>query len=294
MFVTTVVGGRERPALPFGRTLDLPGRGSTFVRDAAGPAGAPVVMLLHGWSATADLNWHPTFGPLSRHFRVLAMDHRGHGRGLRHPGPFRLEDCADDVAAVADQLGVERMIVVGYSMGGPIAQLLWRCRPDLVDGLVLCSTGASFASTARLRALFTMAGGLAGTRASGTVGTLAGSALGVMSRWTSRRGEVAWGVDEIALHDWASLIEAGHRIGRYDARGWIGGIDVPTAVLVTDHDEVVPTTHQLHLGDAIAGATVRRLAGGHHTCVTDPERFVPELVAACREVGERRAYALAG
>ena len=48
-------------------------------------------MLLHGWSATADLNWHPSFGPLSRHFRVLAIDQRGHGRGLRPDGPFRLE-----------------------------------------------------------------------------------------------------------------------------------------------------------------------------------------------------------
>ena len=97
------------------------------------------------------------------------MDHRGHGRGLRDDRPFRLEDCADDVAAVADQLGIERMIVVGYSMGGPIAQLLWRRHSALVDGLVLCSTGAAFASTPRLRALFRVAGGLSATGASAAV-----------------------------------------------------------------------------------------------------------------------------
>jgi 3-oxoadipate enol-lactonase len=293
MFVTTVVGGRERPALPFGRTVELPGRGTTFVRESSGPVGAPTVMLLHGWSASADLNWHPTFGPLSRHFRVVAMDHRGHARGLRHDGPFRLVDCADDVAAVAEQLGIERMIVVGYSMGGPIAQLLWARHPHLVDGMVLCSTGASFASTPRLRALFTVAGGLASTRASAPVGTLAASALGAVSRWTSRRGDMAWGMGQIAMHDWQKLIEAGHEIGRYDARAWVGTITVPAAVLVTTHDEVVPPRHQLHLAEQLPNVSVHRLDGGHHLCVTDPDRFVPALVGACADVADRCELAVA-
>ena len=289
MFVTTVVGGRDRPALPFGRVMELPGRGTTFLRDLAGPRDAPVVMLLHGWSATADLNWHPCFGPLSRHFRVLAMDHRGHGRGLRDDRPFRLEDCADDVAAVAHQLGIERMIVVGYSMGGPIAQLLWRRHASLVDGLVLCSTGAAFASTPRLRALFRVASGLSATGASAAVSSLANGALGAVGRINGRRGDVPWGVEQIAMHDWRRLIEAGHRIGRYDARAWIGSISVPTTVVATTDDDVVPPTQQLALAAAIPDATLRELATGHHGCVTDPDRFVPLLVDACLEVADRVA-----
>lgn len=294
MFVTTVVGGRERPALPLGRTLELPGRGTTFVREASGPAGAPTVMLLHGWSATADLNWHPAFGPLSRRFRVVAMDHRGHGRGLRSADPFRLADCADDVAAVSEQLGIGRMIVVGYSMGGPVAQLLWRHHPHLVEGLVLCSTGAAFASTPKLRALFSLAGGLSATRASAAVGSMAGSACGAVSRWTGKRGDAGWGMEQIARHDWQRLIEAGHEIGRYDARSWIGSVRVPTAVVVTNHDEVVPVRQQLDLAARLPGASVRRIDGGHHTCVIDPERFVPTLLDACTDVATRRDLALAG
>ena len=289
MFLTTVVGGRDRPALPFGRVMELPGRGTTFVRDLAGPPEAPVVMLLHGWSATADLNWHPCFGPLSRHFRVLAMDHRGHGRGLRSDESFRLEDCADDVAAVADALDIERMIVVGYSMGGPIAQLLWRRHPALVDGLVLCSTGAAFASTQRLRALFRVAGGLSATGAAGPVDSLARGALGAVTRLNGRRGDVPWGVEQIAQHDWRRLIEAGRQIGSYDARTWIGSVSVPTAVVATTEDEVVPPAQQLALAEAIPAATLRRLATGHHGCVTDPQQFVPVLVDACLEVAERVA-----
>src|SRR5436309_15731104 len=123
------------PALPPGRRRELPGRGTTFVRDLAGPPGAPVLVLLHGLSATADLNWFPSFFPLGRHFRVLAIDHRGHGRGIRSARRFRLSDCADDVAALADVLEIDRFIPVGYSLGGPVAQLLWKRHPDRVAGL---------------------------------------------------------------------------------------------------------------------------------------------------------------
>jgi 3-oxoadipate enol-lactonase len=246
-----------------------------------------VVILLHGWSATADLNWHPYFDTLAMHFRVIALDHRGHGRGIRHESPFLLEDCADDVAALARVLGVDRPIVVGYSMGGAIAQLLWRRHPDLVGGLVFCSTSAAFGSTARLRLLFRAAGGVSAVRASGTVSTVANSAIGVVARWNGLRRETTWGIDELARHDWGKLVEAGHQLGRYDARSWIDTISVPTTVIATMNDEVVATRHQISLAQSIPDATLRHLPGGHHRCVTHPERFSSMLVGACREVAAR-------
>ena len=96
------------------------------MRELPGPPGAPVVILLHGWTATADLNFFTCYSALGEHFRVVALDHRGHGRGIRSSRPFRLSDCADDVAALADVLGIATFIPVGYSMGGTIAQLMWK------------------------------------------------------------------------------------------------------------------------------------------------------------------------
>src|SRR5262245_42930220 len=90
----------ERPAVPRGRHVWLADRGKTFIRELAGPAGAPTLVLLHGWTATADLNWWASYAPLAEHFDVVAIDHRGHGRGVRAAEPFRLEQCADDVAAL--------------------------------------------------------------------------------------------------------------------------------------------------------------------------------------------------
>ncbi|MEZ5166987.1 MAG: alpha/beta fold hydrolase [Acidimicrobiales bacterium] len=123
-----------RPPLPPGRRVELPGRGVALVREIPGPtADAPVVVLLHGWTVTAALNWFRVYAPLAEHARVVSLDHRGHGAGIRSSRPFRLEDAADDAVALADVLGIDRFVVAGYSMGGPISQLVWRRHPDRVQ-----------------------------------------------------------------------------------------------------------------------------------------------------------------
>src|SRR5579862_4378829 len=130
--------------LPPARTVHVKGRGEFFVRDSglSDPnADRPAVMLLHGWMATADLNWVGAYGDLiEAGYRVLAIDHRGHGRGLRPLVRFRLVDCAADAAAVLRTIGVAPALVVGYSMGGAIAQLVARDHPDVPSGIVLSGT----------------------------------------------------------------------------------------------------------------------------------------------------------
>ena len=54
--------------------------------------------------------------------------------------PFTLEDCADDAAALLDQIGAARVIVVGYSMGGPVGALFARRYPGRVQALVMQAT----------------------------------------------------------------------------------------------------------------------------------------------------------
>ncbi|NIR39466.1 MAG: alpha/beta fold hydrolase, partial [Actinobacteria bacterium] len=149
-----------RPALPPGRRVELPGRGATFVREVDGPAGAPVVFLLHGWTVTAALNWFRVYEPLHHHVRVVSLDVRGHGRGIRSRARFTLEDVADDVVALADVLGIDTFAVAGYSMGGPIAQLVWHRRRDRVTGLVLCATFAGPSADPRERIALRSVGSL--------------------------------------------------------------------------------------------------------------------------------------
>jgi 3-oxoadipate enol-lactonase len=271
--------------LPPGRTVELPGRGGFFVREISGPPAAPTVLLLHGVTLTADLNWFGVFGSLGRHFRVVAPDLRGHGR-TRWRGQFRLTDCADDMAALAGALDLDRMIVVGYSMGGLVAQLLWQRHRRLVDGLVLCATARNFRGS-REEGLMSLS--LMGfTRAMrfnpflplmGS-GVLASAILGQVHDGGLR----SWAHSEMERTSLATTSDAFDEVARFTSHQWIGTVDVPSAVLITLGDHVVPVSRQRRLAAAIPGASVHQLEGDHGVCVDGPDRFAATLLAACRSV----------
>jgi 3-oxoadipate enol-lactonase len=270
------------PLLPPGREIELPGRGITFYREAVGPPGAPALLLLHGWTATADLNWFRCYGPLARSFRVVALDHRGHGRGIRSAAPFRLDDCADDAAALCETLGIHRAIAVGYSMGGPIAMLAWRRHPELVAGLVLGATAGGFSATTEERRNFL---GLAGLAALARV-TPPAARNWLAARMIEGRGKAPtpWVMRQLQRHDWTALLEAGAEIGRFDSLAWLGEIDVPVAQLLTENDHVVPLWRQEKLLAGLPAARSWRVHAPHDAVVSAPEEFLPALEDACRWV----------
>ncbi len=267
--------------------IDLGRHGKTTVRDIPGPPGATPVMLLHGLGATARLNWGPSFRPLAEHFRVLGLDHRGHGGGLR-TRRFRLEQCADDAAAAARARGAWRFIAVGYSMGGPIASLAWRRHPDRVAGLVLCATARHFmprhvARAARLT--LPAAAALARLAPSASHDRLLQRMLARIEHPELRERVYR----EFAGHDPSSVIQAGRALSGFSSHDWIGSVDVPTAVIVTTRDDMVPPDRQRKLAASIPGAEVFEVEGDHGACVARADRFVPALVAACRSVERRIA-----
>lgn len=277
--------------IPRGRKIVLRQRGTTFVRVAKGPPSAPAVVLLHGWYATAALNWFQVFGPLSQHFRVLAPDLRGHGRGIRSRRRFTLADCADDVAETLVALDAEPAIVVGYSMGGPVAQLLWRRHPELVRGLVLCATGADFFPGNRERYAFAaMAQILAGTTRLGAVvgwlpGVIARQVLNAPPGRPGQREMAAWGRSEMSKHSPRHLLEAGHALATYSSRPWIHEVDVPTTVLVTTRDTAVQPEAQFRMATSIPGAHVSLIDDGHVACISPV--FGRQVTDACLDVACR-------
>lgn len=269
---------------PPGRHLEVPGRGTTFIRELKGPPGAPTLMLLHGLGATGGLNWLLSFRALSERFHVVALDLRGHGRGFAARRRFRLSDCAEDVVAVADALGCERIVPVGYSMGGPIATLVWHRAPTRVSGLVLCATARSFGSRSgqrRARALAPLASAWSRVLPANLRRSLARPLYGLTVRNEAVRDFV---LQEQRQTDPAALLEAAYALRRFSSHEWIARIDVPTAVLVMEQDRLVPPSRQQGLADAIPGARVHRLAAGHLACAERPDLFVPALVDACGAV----------
>ncbi len=116
-------------------------------------------------------------------------------------------------------------------------------------------------------------------------------ALGACRSWSTLVSGGWWGYEQVVRHDWAQIIEAGRQTLRFDSRPWLATTTVPTAVIATDNDDLVPHARQLALAAAIPGATLRVIGGGHTACTEAPGLFVPALLEACLEVTARAAAA---
>jgi pimeloyl-ACP methyl ester carboxylesterase len=286
--------------LPPARLVAVQGHGELFVREAPGPGGtdAPTILLLHGWMFPSDLNWFTSYGPLSQVGRVIALDHRGHGRGTRPSTPFRLVDCADDAAALIRHLDAGPVIVVGYSMGGPIAQLLWQRHPELVRGMVLCATSATFSDSPRMRWVWKGMGALQlGLRILPRMwleslahkqaeGTLPIRITRMISSDTPGhlRDLFPWIISELDRGSAEDIAEAGRELGRHDARGWLGTVDVPTAVVITERDQLVPLRWQRDLAALIPGCATFSVPLDHDAPGAGADVFVPALIESVRTV----------
>jgi 3-oxoadipate enol-lactonase len=264
--------------LPPARTVQVKGRGEFFLRDTGGEG--PTVMLLHGWMASADLNWHGAYDDLAAAgYRVLAIDHRGHGRGLRPLNPFRLADCAADAAAVLRELAVTPAVVVGYSMGGAIAQLVARDQPDVVGGLVLSGTAQHWQDPQTRRFW----------RAMGALGlALSVSPRPLLKAFFRRAGlaesdRTAWLQSEIMRHSARDIAEAGRELGRFDSRPWLADLQVRSAVVLTSRDEAVSPRKQHELATALS-SEIFEVPITHLQITTAARRYNPALLQAIASV----------
>ncbi len=267
--------------LPPGRIVHVPGRGEFFLRDSGGEG--PAVLLLHGWMFPSDLNWFPVYDALAAEgYRVLAMDHRGHGRGLRTSESFRLRDCAGDAAALVRHLGCEPVTAVGYSMGGPIAQLMARDHPREVAAIVLCATALDW-SDPYLKAFWRT---MAGLRL--LLGLLPNAYWASLLRASGipASPQRTWTAAELSRGNARDIADAGRELGRHDASGWIGTLRMPAAVVMTTRDRQVRPRKQRRLVEALGGVPVFEVADDHFAVTTSQEAFRRALLGALGAVGE--------
>jgi 3-oxoadipate enol-lactonase len=275
--------------LPSGCLVHVHGLGEFFVRDS-GPAdqpgapGRPAVLLLHGWMFASDLNWWPVYDTLiARGYRMVALDHRGHGRGLRTPKPFTLADCSHDAARVVAELGCGPVTAVGYSMGGPVAQLMARDHPEAVHALVLCATSRDWQDLYlklfwRSMALLRLVFGLFPTGAWNSLLRAAGLPPSPQRTWLAA---------ELSRGSARDIAEAGRELGRYDARAWIEDLRVPAAVVLTTRDRQVPARKQRKLARALRARTFE-VRGDHLAVSTRQDEFRVALLAALDAVSPVR------
>ncbi len=274
------------PPLPTPTRVELPGRGTTDVLEYEGPPDAPTLVLLHGWTSTAAVNWFNVLAPAAERYRVVAPDLRSHGRGPRGRGRATLAQCADDVAALVTALDIHRPIIAGYSLGGVLAQLAWKRHRRAVGGLVLCASATHFDVNVREHARFL--GLEVSWRLARPVPDRISRdvALMIFDRLYGSEGFQRWVNRVVSTHHWPDVLALGAELGHFDSRPWVGEVDVPAASVVTVGDTYVPPPRQLELALA-TGASVHYVAGDHSVCLSDRDRFLEPFLQACHDVESR-------
>ncbi|MGX4735047.1 3-oxoadipate enol-lactonase [Kitasatospora griseola] len=261
------------------RTAVTTGDGVRLAHRFDGDESKPVLLLSN--SIGTDLHmWDGQVPALTEHFRVLRYDARGHGASDVPSGPYSLDRLGRDAVELLDALGLQRVHVLGLSLGGIVAQWLAIHVPERVDRLVLSNTAAH---------------------------------LGPASRWDRPIAELLEAPDmrataETFLRNWfpAAMLEEGDEtvegfrrtllatrregvagswaaVRDFDLRRTAALIASPTLVIAGEHDTVTSAAHGEELAATVPGARFTVLPTVHLANVERPAEFLDAVVAFLRE-----------
>ncbi|HEV2055291.1 MAG TPA: alpha/beta fold hydrolase [Methylomirabilota bacterium] len=242
-----------------------------------GPSGAPVVTLTHPLGVTLAL-WDDHVAALTKGYRVLRYDVRGHGGSEIPPGPYTLEQMADDLFDLLDSLGIAETHFVGVSMGGLIGMTAALTRPSRIRSLVLCDTTACYRPGVRPMWEDRM-------RVAENEGMTAALVDRTMAIWftdafRTKRPEVVERIaDMLRKSDPRGYAASIRAIGFVDLSERVRAIRCPTLVVVGEQDPGTPPAMARVIHERIVGSELLVLPGAMHCAVVeDADRFLAALV----------------
>lgn len=209
----------------------------------SGRADGPVVVLSNSLGATWAM-WDANLAEWEQHFTVVRYDTRGHGRSPAPPGPYTIDDLTDDVIALLDHLGLDRVHFVGLSMGGMTGMRLAARAPERIDRLALLCTGA------RLEPAQLWTDRAATVRAEGAQAV----AETVVRRWFTAdrhdelRAEAEKMVGSTSKEGYAACCEL---IATMDLRPDLPSISAPTLAIAGADDPATPPHHLEHIASTV-------------------------------------------
>ena len=233
-----------------------------------GPAAAPVVMLSNSLGATLSM-WTSQVAPLSRGFRVLRYDTRGHGLSAAPPGPYAIEDLGRDVVELLDALKIQGTHFCGISMGGVIGLWLGIHAASRMDRLVVCN------SAARVGTIDAWNSRMAAVRGDG----MQAVAPGLMERWFTadfRATNVAIveSVRQMVLQAPVDgYLACCAAVRDVDLREQVAEIKAPTLIISGASDAVTPPAEGKFLAGNIPGARYVELEAAHLSNVEAATKF---------------------
>jgi len=268
------------------RTVSLHGHRIAYRMAGEGPA----VLLVHGMAGSSR-TWREVMPCLAEECQVIAPDLLGHGESDTPPGDYSLGGFAAMLRDLLGALDVERVTVVGQSLGGGVAMQLAYQHPELVERLVLvCSGGLGREVNWMLRALaFPGAEYVAPlifpafVRSLGDGVAHAAARLGVRAPRAGEMWEAYASLTDPAhraafLRTLRAVIEFGGQAVSATDRLYLAA-EMPTLIVWGDADPIIPVSHAYAAHDAIAGSRLAILEGvGHFPQTEEPERLTRLLL----------------
>jgi 3-oxoadipate enol-lactonase len=241
-----------------------------------GARDAPVLVLSSSLGTTLEL-WDANVVTLASRHRVLRYDHRGHGRSPAPPGPYTVDELADDVLELLDEHGLDRVAFCGISLGGAVGMALARRAPERLERLALCCTAARFGEPEmweeRARTV----------RADGPEAIVDA----VLARWFTpafheRRPDVIarFRATFVATprEGYAACCDA---LAGWDFRDELASLRVPTLAVAAEHDPSTPPALLVEIAEGIPGATLVVLPDAAHLVnVEQAEAFTATILEA--------------
>ena len=238
--------------------------------------GQPLV-LISGLGYTL-WQWRRMAPLLADHFQVITFDNRGVGQSDKPVGPYSAQLLAADTAGLLDVLGVEKAVVMGHSMGGFIAQAMALGFPHKLDKLILCSTNFGgprhVPTTQEAMKILTDVTADAMTRFKN------GLAVSTAPGWAEKNPEMVeeWTKWRLVnpIHPAAYQAQLAIGLSLYPEaaafEGRLSNVKVPTLILASEHDKVVPPENASLLAGRIADSKVVILPdAGHFFPIEVPE-----------------------
>lgn len=267
------------------RTVTLHGREVAYL----GAGNGPVLLLIHGMAGTCE-NWREVIEPLARNHTVIAPDLPGHGISAGGPGDYSLGNLAAGLRDLLLVLGHDKATLVGHSLGGGIAMQFAYQFPEMVDRLVLVSSGGLGLEVSPVLRAAALPGADLFIAATASTGQKVGGAIG--------RGLAAIGMKPAAdvaevARGYASLSEPGRRkaflatlrsvVGTEGQR--VSATDrfylaeeVPVLIVWGARDPIIPARHGEDAHAALPGSELEVFEGaGHMPQLEQPGHFIAVL-----------------
>jgi 3-oxoadipate enol-lactonase len=262
----------ERDGVEFNVTLD-------------GPENAPPLMLSNSLGTNLHM-WDPQIPELTKHFRVIRYDSRGHGQSGAPDGPYSIDELGRDALAIMDALELEQVHWMGLSKGGMIGQWLLTHAPERIGRAVLANTGSHMPPpdlwNQRIRTALDKG--------------MEELTPGVIERWFTpefreREPETVQKIVRMLhttpAHGYAGSCSA---IRDMDQRESIRTVTNPVLVVVGSRDPATPPEMGKRIADTIRGARIVTLDAAHLSNIEQAEAFNQAVIdfLTAREVAPTR------